>query len=183
MIYNNTIYSSINANKKRRGFLRKSNTLNKDLRLKTESNTKIKKEQIFNFIFDKDKENKENNNNNDSINNKKLNPLNIRRNSEQKNKIKYIANDPYNPYSTIWPNKFLNINYNMELHYTDIEQGVPLLRAKQLKRKNLPPIYINNMALYNDKYFCNTFSSKCKKFLNLHPNSNNKMNNENKKNG
>jgi hypothetical protein len=67
MIYNNTIYSSINANKKRRGFLRKSNTLNKDLRLKTESNTKIKKEQIFNFIFDKDKENKENNNNNDSI--------------------------------------------------------------------------------------------------------------------
>ena len=179
MLFNATIYATINQeNQKRRGFLRKNNTLNKEIWLQTDSNIKKNNQNdIFKFIFDKD-------NNNDSVN-KKLNPLNTRRNSELKYKIKYEVNDPYNPYSTIWPNKFLNVNYNMELHYTDLEQGVPLLKAKKLKKKNLPPIYINNITRCDDKFICNTFSSKCKKFLNLHLNRNdsNNANKENKTNG
>jgi len=90
---------------------------------------------------------------------KKLNPINPRRCSEPKNKIVDLLNDPYNPYSTIWPNRFLNVNYNMGIHYTDIEQGVPQLKIKNLKNKNLPPLYIRNNLNNNNKSIFHTFSS------------------------
>ena len=90
---------------------------------------------------------------------KKLNPINKRSNSEQNNKIVDILNDPSNPYSTIWPNKFLNINYNFGIHYTEMEKGVPQLRLKQLKKNNnLPPLYYRTI-LNDDNNFRNTFTS------------------------
>ena len=173
ILFNNTIYTT-SSSQKRRNFLKKNyNNLNKDARIRTDSNLNLKNtHDVIKFILDKE---------NDSMN-KKLNPLNTRRNLTQKNQIKYVMNDPYNPYSTIWPNKFLNINYNMTLHYTNIEQGVPHLRVKKLKKKNLPPLYINNALHYDDKFYCSTFSSRFKKFMNLHSNGNNDSINNNKKN-
>ncbi len=163
ILFNNTIYTT-SSNQKRRNFLKKNyNSLNKDVRIRTDSNLNLKNtHDVIKFILDKE---------NDSMN-KKLNPLNARRNLTQKNQIKYVMNDPYNPYSTIWPNKFLNVNYNMTLHYTNVEQGVPHLRVKKLKKKNLPPLYINNALHCDNKFYCSTFSSRFKKFLNLHSNVN-----------
>ena len=90
---------------------------------------------------------------------KKLNPINSRRCSEPKNRIVDFLNDPHNPYSTIWPNRFLNVNYNMGIHYTDIEQGVPQLKIRNLKNKNLPPLYLRNKINNNTKSIFHTFSS------------------------
>jgi hypothetical protein len=90
---------------------------------------------------------------------KKLNPINSRRCSEPKNRIVDFLNDPHNPYSTIWPNRFLNVNYNMGIHYTDIEQGVPQLKIKNLKNKNLPPLYLRNKINNTTKSIFHTFSS------------------------
>ena len=90
---------------------------------------------------------------------KKLNHINFRRCSEPKNRIVDLLNDPHNPYSTIWPNRFLNVNYNMGIHYTDIEQGVPQLKIRNLKNKNLPPLYLRNKINNNTKSIFHTFSS------------------------
>ena len=90
---------------------------------------------------------------------KKMNPINSRRYSEPKNKIADLFNDPHNPYSTIWPNRFLNVNYNMGIHFTDIELGVPQLKIKNLKNKNLPPLCLRNKINNNIKSIFHTFSS------------------------
>ena len=150
----NTI-STTKLNHKKNMF-KKQNSLNKDRRFKTEANIHFEKnnnnfKDMINFILDK-------NNENEKIN-KILNPINKRRNSEKNCKIVDILNDPKNPYSTIWPNKFLNINYNFGIHYTEMEQGVPQLRLKQLKKKNLPPLYYRSILNINDKYFRDSFTS------------------------
>ncbi len=109
---------------------------------------------------------------NEKMNNK-LNPINNkRRHSEQKEKIINVLNDPYNPYSTIWPNKFLNINYNSGIHYKEIEQGVPQLKIKNFKKKILPPIYLRNSLNVDNKLFYSTFSSELKKNLNAQSSNN-----------
>ena len=140
---------------------------NKERRIKTESNTKIKKgnniKDMIHLLLYKE---------NEKMNNK-LNPINNkRRHSEQKEKIINVLNDPYNPYSTIWPNKFLNINYNSGIHYKEIEQGVPQLKIKNFKKKILPPIYLRNTLNVDNKLFYSTFSSELKKNLNAQSSNN-----------
>ena len=117
---------------------------------KYESNSsKLNIQNIIKYILDKE----------DEKMTKKLNPINSRRCSEPKNRIVDLLNDPHNPYSTIWPNKFLNVNYNMGIHYTDTEQGVPQLKIKNLKNKNLPPLHLRNKLNNNNKSIFHTFSS------------------------
>ena len=161
--------------------LKKNYSHNKEKRINTESNiNSIKKENniqdMIDFILDKENEKT----------NKKLNPINYnnnkRRNSEQNNKITGILNDPNNPYSTKWANKFLKINYNFGIHYTEIEQGVPQLRLKQLKKKNLPPIYYNFTLQNDEKFFCDNSSSRSNRNIKIKPNDiNYKMKNKIKK--
>ena len=150
----NTIHTTRLNTKK--NIFKKQYSLNKERRLNTEANIHNKKgnnhiQEMIKFMLDKNSENEKTK--------KKLNPVNKRRNSEQNNKIVDILNDPSNPYSTIWPNKFLNINYNFGIHYTEVEKGVPQLKLKQLKKnKNLPPLYYKTI-LNDDNNFRNTFTS------------------------
>ena len=118
---------------------------------KSESNgSKLNAQNLIKYILEKE----------DEEMTKKLNPINqSRKFSEPKNRIVDLLNDPHNPYSTIWPNKFLKVNYNMGIHYTDIEQGVPQLKIKNLKSKNLPPLYLRNKMNNKTKSIFNTFSS------------------------
>ena len=112
---------------------------------KCESNgSKLNVQNIIKYILDKENEKK---------------PLNSKRCSEPKKIIVDLLNDPNNPYSTIWPNRFLKVNYNMGIHYTDIEQGVPQLKIKNLKKKNLPPLYLRNNMNNNTNSIFHTFSS------------------------
>ena len=150
----NTSTSRIN-NKK----IIKKNNSHKNRRINTEININLKKknniQDLIDFVLD--------NNDNDKKN-KKLNPINKRKNSEQ-NKIIDNVLDPYNPYSTIWPNKFLNINYNSGIRFAETEQGVPQLRIKKLKKQNLPPLSYRNI-LKEDNIFCKNINSRLNKNLN-----------------
>ena len=47
----------------------------------------------------------------------------------------------------------------MGIHYTDTEQGVPQLKIKNLKNKNLPPLHLRNKLNNNNKSIFHTFSS------------------------
>lgn len=87
-------------------------------------------------------------------------------NCEQNDKKENLLNLPYSPYSTLWSNKFLNINYNSGIHYTDIKHGVPQLKIKKLKKKNnLPPLYLtNNKFKRNKNNIFNTCSSNQKNY-------------------
>ena len=162
----NTIHTS--RTKQKHNFVKKFLSKdNKQRRIKTDTNIKIRKgnniQNMMQLLLEKE---------NEKIN-KKLNPINNkRRNSDQKEKIINILNDPYNPYSTIWPNKFLNVNYNSEIKYREIEQGVPQLKVKQFKKKNLPPIYYRNIPNKGDKIFFSTFSSGFNINLNARSNKN-----------
>ena len=155
----NTINTDrININKKRH-FLKKNYSHKNERRINTEININLKKknniQDMIHFILDGD---------NDKIN-RKLNPINKRRNSEQ-NKIIDTIFDPNNPYSTIWPNKFLNINYNMGIHFNETEQGVPHLSIKKLKKKNLPPLSYRNILKIDENICYDKISSRLKKNLN-----------------
>ena len=100
---------------------------------------------------------------------------------EQNDKKEDLLNLPYSPYSTLWSNKFLNINYNVGIHYTDIKHGVPQLKIKKMKKKNLPPLYLTNSKFKSnkDKIF-NTCSSKQKNYdLNMEINRINDYKNKN----
>ena len=112
--------------------------------------------------------------------NQKLNPINNRRNSEQKDKIIKELNDPYNPYSTIWHNKFLNVNYNSRIEIREKEQGVPQLKVKEFKKNNLPTLYFKKSSNFKDKLFCSPFPSTFNKIFNV--NANNCMIKENQRN-
>ena len=132
--------------KKSKNFKKNYNSQNKHDILNTEGNLNIK--NIFNFLI----------NENEKFD-KRLTPINYRKNKEQKNRIADLINDPYNPYSTIWPNRFLNINYNLGLNYKGIELGVPQLKIEKLKRKNLPPLYQRNKYINNGKFIFHTYSN------------------------
>ena len=118
---------------------------------------------------------KNNSHNNKTIRNLEPNPcirdmINFmsskkRINYEQNDKKEDLLNLPYSPYSTLWSNKFLNINYNAGIHYTDIKHGVPQLKIKKLKKKNLPPLYLTNNKFksYKNKIF-KTYSSNHKTY-------------------
>ena len=102
-------------------------------------------------------------------------------NYEQNDKKEDLFNLPYSPYSTLWSNKFLNINYNSGIHYTDIKHGVPQLKIKRLKKKNLPPLYLtNNKFKCNKNKIFKTYSSNNKTYnLNMEINRINDYKNKN----
>ena len=55
-------------------------------------------------------------------------------------KKKYLKGDD-NPYSVKWPSHFLEIGYNSGFCYEDFQEGVPILRLRNLDNKIvLPPI-------------------------------------------
>ena len=90
-----TTIQSLSENKnKNKNILRKNNSQNNKIR-NLESNPSIR--DMINFMSNKK-----------SINN------------EQNDRKEDLLNLPYSPYSTLWSNKFLNINYNSGIHYTDI---------------------------------------------------------------
>ncbi len=118
---------------------------------------------------------KNNSHNNKTIRNLEPNPsirdmINFmsskkRINNEQNDKKEGLLNLPYSPYSTLWSNKFLNINYNSGIHYIDIKHGVPQLKIKKLKKKNLPPLYLtNNKFKSNKNKIFKTYSSNHKTY-------------------
>ena len=163
----NTIHTS--STNKRKNILK-----DKEKRAKTEANINIKKDNnikdMMHLLLQREIDKA----------NKKLIPINKRRNSEQKDKIIKELNDPYNPYSTIWHNKFLNINYNSRIEIREKEQGVPQLKVKEFKKNNLPPLYFKKSSNFKDKLFCSPFSSTFNKNFNV--NANNCMTKENQRN-
>jgi hypothetical protein len=55
----------------------------------------------------------------------------------------------------------------MGIYCTDIEQGVPQLKIKNLKNKNLPPLYLRNKINNTTKSIFHIFSSGIKKILHM----------------
>ena len=145
---NNVLVNIINTSSiKKKNYLKKNYSQNNKLLIvKTESNSNLQNKNRF--TLEKGYE---------TIN-IKMNTINSPKCSE-KNKIINFLNDPKIPYSTNWANKFLNVNYNKGLQYTDLEKGVPQLKIKKLKKKNLPPLYQRNKYKNDEKLISHTFSS------------------------
>ena len=58
-------------------------------------------------------------------------------------------NNPENPYSTVWSNKILKINYNVGLEVKGFQNGIPTFKIKRLKDEpNLLPIYNMTQSKY-----------------------------------
>ena len=53
---------------------------------------------------------------------------------------KLLVDDPLNPYGTFWPSNFLKAGYDAGFEYDDFQSGVPVLKLKNLGKKQLPPI-------------------------------------------
>ena len=110
-------------------------------------------DEMVNFLLENDKEK--------IINPKKINLINIinhKKNSENRKKIIKSLNDPCNPYSAIFYNNILCKNYKVEMHYKQLDQGVPHLRIKKMQKPNLPPLNQGN-NLIEERELCNTHSS------------------------
>ena len=110
-------------------------------------------------------------------------------NDEQKNKIFNSLNEPLNPYSPLFYNNILNLNYNAGIQYKGTERGVPHLQIKKLKKPSLPFIK-NRISLNKERLISNNFSSCYKLYkdskLGILPNSSssrfNKISPKNKSN-
>ena len=150
-----TTIQSLSENKKK-NILTKNNSHNNKTIRNLESNLSIR--DMINFMSSKK-----------------------RINNEQNDKKEDLLNLPYSQYSTLWSNKFLNINYNSGIHYTDIKHGVPQLKIKKLKKKNLPPLYLTNNKFKSDKNkIFKTYSSNHKTYnLNMEINRINDYKNKN----
>ena len=53
---------------------------------------------------------------------------------------KILLDDPLNPYGTFWPSNFLKAGYDTGFEYEDFQSGVPVLKLRNLGRKQLPPL-------------------------------------------
>jgi hypothetical protein len=53
---------------------------------------------------------------------------------------KILVDDPLNPYGTFWPSNFLKAGYDAGFEYEDFQSGVPVLKLRNLGKKQLPPI-------------------------------------------
>ena len=79
-----------------------------------------------------------------------------------KERKEYIINslkDHNNPYSNVWTNKILKINYNVTMEVKGFQNGIPLFRIKKLKEEpKIKPIYNMSQSKYgrfgevNDNY-------------------------------
>ncbi len=128
---------------------------------------------MINFLLEKEKEKET-----EKSNQRKLYVINTksyRKTSEQKRKkIINSLNDPCNPYSALFYNNLLYNNYKVGMHYTDMEQGVPYLRIRKIKKRILPPI--PQVKIIDERIVCNTYSgfnlNKKKNMIILQSNTN-----------
>ena len=51
-----------------------------------------------------------------------------------------FVDDPNNPYGTAWASNFLKCGYDAGFEYENFQSGVPVLKLKNLGKKQLPPI-------------------------------------------
>ena len=125
---------------------------------------------------------------NEKSNNRKINnanQINFKKETEQKKKIITSLNDPLNPYSALFYNNMLINNYKVRMHYNNMEQGVPYLRTKKLKKSDLPPLNPGNNLMEEtmiSKTYSSGFNSKKKKKLIILPSTFNEYNRSNSKN-
>ena len=90
----------------------------------------------------------------------------------RKERKEYMINslkDPNNPYSNVWSNRILKINYNVSMEVKGFQNGIPLFRIKKLKEEpKIKPIYnmsqskYGRFGTYNDSTY-NTNEKKEKK--------------------
>ena len=66
---------------------------------------------------------------------------------------KLLVNDPLNPYGTFWPSNFLKAGYDVGFEYDDFQSGVPVLKLRNLGKKQLPPIKKKGSNLNMDNNF------------------------------
>ena len=149
--------------------------------VKKSNNDDISINEMINFVLEKEDEKMNKKNYNLS------NHIKFRKYSQKKKNIINSINDPSNPYSALFYNNVLYSNYKVGMHYINLEQGVPFLRIKKIKKASLPPLNERNKNDKN-KLFCNTYSSgfninNKKKMIILPVESNNfnKSNSSNKK--
>ena len=129
------------------------NSYNNSNKKLEKENEEIKLDEMMRYILDKE---------NEKGNTKKINlinPINYRKDSEKKKKIINSLNDRGNPYSALFYNSILYNNYNVGLHYKELEQGVPYLRIKKINKKELPPLNQGNNLPFDDKFINKTYSS------------------------
>ena len=156
---NKITYNQNNSNKKSNNF---------------QENREITIEEMKNFLLDKE---------NGKTKQKKINlinfnsAVNLKKDLQQKKKMKMSVNDPLNPYSAIFYNNILYNNYKVKMHYKKLERGVPSLRIKKVKRIDFPFLTQDNNII-EESNSCNTNPSgiKKKKFVLL---SKGEINNKN----
>ena len=71
---------------------------------------------------------------------------------------KLLIDDPLNPYGTFWPSNFLKYGYDAGFEYEDFQSGVPLLKLRNIGKKQLPPIKkkglnFNENTVYSNKKY------------------------------
>jgi hypothetical protein len=150
----NTFITNNSSNQNKKNTAKKNYSQNNSNKKgNNEEKGEITIDEMINFLLEKE---------NEKINNKKINminPINYRKEKEQKKKIITSLNDPLNPYSALFYNNMLINNYKVKMHYKNMEQGVPHLRAKKLKKTDLPPLNQGNNNLLEEKMIANTYSS------------------------
>ena len=128
-----------------------------------DDNREITIDEMMNFLIDKEKEKEKEKKKQKKINLTNLNSaVNHKKNSQQNNKMKMSLNDPLNPYSALFYNNILFTNYNVKMHYKQMQMGVPYLRTRKIKTTDLPPLTQGNNII-EETNFCNTSSSGLKK--------------------
>jgi len=133
---------------------RKNNSKKEYKFIKKENNEEITLDEMVNYLCEKK---------NDKLGQRKgeiSNQNNSRKNDndEQKNKIFNSLNEPLNPYSPLFYNNILNLNYNAGIQYKGMERGVPHLEIKNLKKPSLP-LLSSKISLNKERLISNTFSS------------------------
>ena len=68
---------------------------------------------------------------------------------ERKEKMINSLKDPNNPYSNVWTNRILKINYNVSMEVKGFQNGIPLFRIKKLKEEpKIKPLYNMTQSKY-----------------------------------
>ena len=80
---------------------------------------------------------------------------------------KILVEDPLNPYSTVWPSNFLKAGYGAGFEYEDFQAGVPVLKLRNLGKKQLPPIKKKGLQFNENTHYSNNRSTS----RNLYPGS------------
>ena len=144
----------LTTNQKRTNTTKKTYSQNNsNKKLPADDKGEITVDEMINFLLEKEKENGKTNQKKMNISN----PINYKKNSEQKKKIITSLNDPLNPYSALFYNNILYNNYKVKMHYKKMEQGVPYLRIKKLKKTDLPPLTQGSNYI-EDNLLGNTYS-------------------------